>query len=313
MRKFLAAIIVLALVLGLGTVVSAVEQNYEDDSTMTFTKSMTKQGVNPAETFNFTITPKEGAPAFNPAAFTIAVSQGEESATAVVGLPTFESVGVYEYTITETPGNTAGMTYDALAKTLKITVINNPEYDPSVTGSPKFLRLVTVTIIDGTNKIKVENFKNKFEAGNLEITKTVTGALGDKDREFNVTITLTVPSGKTIANDTVKVDGTALAFTSGVATINTTIKHGQTINITNIPYGVTYTVVEEDLADYVESGEVKTATPVDSEEQEVDLVNDNDTEIETGISLDNLPYILTMLVAFSGLVLFVVRRVRFSS
>ena len=169
---------------------------------------------------------------------------------------------------------------------------------------------------------KLDTFTNTFSAGKLAITKTVTGNLGDKEREFNIIITLTAPKNEDDSfrdiKNTVQVDGVDVTFTSGVAKLNKTIKHGQTINITNIPYGVTYTVTEEDYTEapdnytsptynFSDEGEVRI---IDNSAETVGITNHKEGNVETGIFLDNIPYIMIILVAVGGLVGFTVRKRR---
>ena len=315
MKKLLIVLLTIAMVLGMSGVAFATENGNGDQTTdwtqVTINKNITLTNtgtVNPAETFNFTIGAGTGlrdgksvpAPAFTPNTFTINVDKGGVTGTADINLPTFTGVGVYTYPITEATGNTAGMTYDNVAKSLVVTVINNP-------NGEGFIRLVTIAGQDGE---KVDSFENTFSAGDLVISKEVTGNMGDKERYFNITITLQVPAGQTIADDTVKIDGADVVFNDNLAVINTTIKHNQTINITNLPYGVTYKVEEASYVDegYTTTGEVKEEISMANDLAEVDIVNNKGTEINVGVTLDNLPYVFTLVMALGGLVVFVLRK-----
>ena len=141
MKKLLIVLLTIAMVLGMSGVAFATENGNGDQTTdwtqVTINKNITLTNtgtVNPAETFNFTIGAGTGlrdgksvpAPAFTPNTFSISVAQGGETASANINLPIFNGVGVYTYPITETAGNTAGMTYDIVPKDLVVTVINNP-------------------------------------------------------------------------------------------------------------------------------------------------------------------------------------------
>jgi hypothetical protein len=161
---------------------------------------------------------------------------------------------------------------------------------------------------------KVEGFVNTFSAGNLVITKTVEGNLGDKTKEFDITVTLNKPAEKNI--DTVKVvyDGgkyedVPVTFTGNTAVLDLQIKHGDTITIANLPYGVTYTVDEDDYSSegYVATGEVLEPLAIGAV-NDVVLLNTNETLVPTGINLDNLPYILILGAATLGLVGFTMKK-----
>lgn len=76
--------------------------------------------------------------------------------------------------------------------------------------------------------------KNDPIVGNLAVQKTVAGNAGDKDREWNFTVTL---SDKGISGT---YDG--MSFKDGVATF--TLKHNQTMTAMGLPAGISYTVTE---------------------------------------------------------------------
>lgn len=76
--------------------------------------------------------------------------------------------------------------------------------------------------------------KNDRIVGNLAVQKTVAGNAGDKDREWNFTVTL---SDKGISGT---YDG--MSFKDGVATF--TLKHNQTMTAMGLPAGISYTVTE---------------------------------------------------------------------
>ena len=94
------------------------------------------------------------------------------------------------------------------------------------------------------------------------------------------------------------------------------LKHGETITIANLPYGVTYTVVEDDYtteakggydeASYVWSDE--TNKKIDSETDTVVITNNKGVTVDTGINLDSLPYIMILAVAALGMVGFVAKK-----
>lgn len=72
--------------------------------------------------------------------------------------------------------------------------------------------------------------------GSLTITKEVTGTNGDRNKEFNFTITL----------DNKNINGTYsnVVFKDGVAKV--TLKHGEKVTITRLPSDVGYTVTEDE-------------------------------------------------------------------
>lgn len=112
----------------------------------------------------------------------------------------------------------------------------------------------TVTVGDNSYKTNTTNDGDKPGTGDLTISKTVTAAEGetpDHDKSFSFTITLKDAGGNplqgryayTIAGG----ESQTLALDSGVAKIE--LKHGQSVTITGLPEGASYSVAEESYAD----------------------------------------------------------------
>ena len=246
------------------------------------------------------------APDFSPATFTIDVSQGGTIGTANINLPTFSRVGVYTYPLTETAGTAAGMNYDTATYYLVVTVINNPDFGKD--GEPEFLRVLTLT---DDNNVKRDSFKNSFNAGNLTINKVVTGNYSDPDDEFTVTVTLTPITGKTLKADPIVATG-AKSFnqdkTTGVVTITYTVKKDSAFTIENVPYDINYNVVESaNTLDYTVTYENPSGL-MDASVETTNITNSRDKDIVTGINLDNLPFVILLVSALGGIVVFTIKK-----
>jgi pilin isopeptide linkage protein len=305
MKKLLGIVLALALVLTMNAVAFA-----EEDTSVAITKKV--EVVNdgtakPAETFTFTVGTGSGvrdgvavtAPAFTDTPFTITVGADDTEATENIDLPTFTQVGVYTYPITETAGNTAGMVYDTNEYKLVVTVINNP-------AGNGFLRVVTLT---DENNVKKDDFENEFYAGDLTINKVITGNYADPEDEFEITVTVTPDEEKVINPAPIVWNTEDVTVDNGVYTAVYTLKGGDSVTIQNLPYDVSYTVVETEDARYDEpqydenvSGRINAAAI------ETIITNSRDIEIATGINLDSLPYFIILAVAIGGLALFIIRR-----
>ncbi|QIB69343.1 hypothetical protein Ami103574_08400 [Aminipila butyrica] len=116
------------------------------------------------------------------------------------------------------------------------------------------------TITDET-KSYTASFTNTRDIGQLMISKTVTGNQGDKNKEFNFTLSLMNTSLDVAVKlfDYVKSDSATGNTTNGSIASGgiVTLAHGQTITIADIPAGTDYTVAEED---YTAVGYKTTAT-----------------------------------------------------
>ena len=161
---------------------------------------------------------------------------------------------------------------------------------------------------------KTDLFDNSYESGTLAVTKTVTGNLGDKTKYFDVKVTFTAATGEAI-NSTITYSGGkyAQAVTVANGEANIQVKHGDTVTFTNVPEGVTWKVEETsytsegyDAATYSTQEKAMAAGAADT----CTITNNKDVTVDTGISLDSLPYILIVAVVLGAAVVMVVNKRR---
>lgn len=325
MKKVLSAVLAATMVMSMSMTAFAEEtKTYPDTSTVTVSKTykLTNASTkNPAETFEFfglTCTGVENAAvgitkdnAPMPTLGAVAYEGGEATSKGAtknitITLPDYTGVGVYTYTFKEVDNGTAGVTYYGKDITLVVTVI---EQDGKVR--------VAAVHTEGEGEAKSSAFDNVYSAGSLSVGKTVTGILGDKKKEFDVKVTFTAPTGDAVKGDIEYVDGTetlkiaADDWTDGKVEKSITLKDGETVNFTNIPYGVEYVVSESDYTgdgydaavyDANKSGIIKAASV------NTMITNNKGGKVDTGINLDNMPYILLLAVAVLGVFGFVFRK-----
>lgn len=332
MKKILAILLVLMMVLvsvaalaAEGDPVTETPDLHQEPTNdiVTITKKYTIEGdtaVNPADVLKFKV---EGTKIENatdnaiqiPAATIANVTVNKAATTASINikLPTYTVVGEYYYTITEEDTGVAGVTYLSKPITMKVQVFQ---------GETGLDRYVTFRI---DNK-KIDSFENKYEAGTLTVSKTVTGSLGDRNKDWTFTVVFTAPDGDTVVGDitatasgaTVPGGWPAADAEARTATATFTLKHGQSVTFSNIPKGVSYVIKEAEAnadgyttkvgsADYVNadgfSGSIAT-----SEDDTAAFNNDKDVEIDTGVALDFVPYVLIMALALAGFVTMKIRR-----
>ena len=326
MKKTTALLLTLTVLLSLCITVFAEgteETVPEDMETVTITKNyeLTNPGtVSPAETFQFTLErtavsdAAEGVTAENmplPEIGSVSYNAGDAggSTTAsrdiTVTLPAYTSVGVYTYTIRETAGNTAGVTYFSKPITLKVTVI---EADGKIR--------VAAVHTEAAGEAKSDNFPNTYSAGNLSFSKNVTGNLGDRSKYFKVTLTLTGDPDKTYA-ESYSVTGGSDSRNPATVSVGSSavfwVKHGERITVNNLPYGVSYTVTEADYAaegystSYSYSDDDKA---ISSAAESVGITNNKGVTVDTGIGTDSLPYIAALVLVLFGLMLLPLRKHR---
>lgn len=324
MKKSLSLALVLILVLTMSVAVFAAD-NQEASFNLTY-KLENADTSNPAETFTFTFTNGQVTDA---AAGTVApsvpdatVSFDAGSATVdglqkqvsvALGGVTWPSVGIYTYDVNQKAGTTAGVNYSDVTAKLKVTVA----WDEA--SSTYYTAFVTLSLADedndGHTDTKTANFENVYSAGSLSVTKNVAGNLGDRSKEFNVRVTFTAPEASAV-NSTISyvVDGEtetiAPVWDGNTASVQIALHHEETVTFTNIPYGVTYNVEEDS---YKNDGydttysDNKTGT-IGKAADTVTITNTKGTDVDTGIVLDSLPYILLIAVALVGVVAFTAKK-----
>lgn len=341
-KRLFAGFLALAMVLCMNLTVFAsgtpsIEGGGPVDS-VTLTKTyqiVNKSTTSPAEDFSFTVTglgvtdATEGININNylPTVTSYETKFGANTAdenndiftnTFTINLPQYDSVGIYTYQIAETAGETMGVTY-AAPITMKVTVVNKK-------GTSGFDCYVALYNQDESKITDDAAFLNKYEAGTLSISKNVEGRLGDKNKYFAFEVTLKLPEGSVKSmNSTIGVGETTYKDNPNTITVGETatfyLKHDETLNLTNIPYGVEYTVEEVGAGTEDKEGENGYFTSVAGEtdssiagaSQTVTFTNTKGGEgytPDTGVYLDNLPYIIVFAGVLAAVAVLVIRRRR---
>lgn len=156
----------------------------------------------------------------------------------------------------------------------------------------------------GTNAT-VQVTVTNYPLPGLTVSKTVNGNMGDRNREFDFTVQAQNSKGQPVS-----VDGTY----EGILVQNGQfkLKHGQSLVIPELPYGVTCTVTESipEEEGYtttvkVDGGEEKSSKTVTVENMNtaavIDFTNTKTLNVPTGIFTDNLPYLMMLAMAAIGL------------
>lgn len=317
--------------------------NVGSDGLVTITKKYTVTGSEekkaPAETFTFTVTPgakvngaektveKSEATTIptmaansneKTVAFTALTEDGTGTFTVDVANLNITKPGMYYYTVTETPSDTAGVDYAAKSM---IMVITAGYADDGEDSSLSYW----AALHDSTNyNDKNSKFENTYTAGSLKVTKKVTGSLGDKDKKFNVDVTFTAPAGKTVKSTITYVNNGAESIAHDAWKLNTTtnqyeakvtveLAHKGSVQFNNIPKDVTYIVEEQDYsgAEYTATYEGDKSGTIANDVKSTTITNHKgDDNIDTGVILDNAPYILMLAVVAGGAMTLVIKKRR---
>ena len=239
----------------------------------------------------------------------------------------YRTVGIYNYKITETNNHTAGVTY-APAIGMKVTVGNASDNDTTV--EVKSVSFWTLKEDGKTFDEKINGddaFENTYTANTLTMTKTVKGDMGDKENDyFTYTLKLTGATGVTYPESYEVKGGTkadnpkTVAVKAGEETTYTfKLKHGDSIYIENLPKDITWSVEETPAEGYTAYTEYcilnKTQGTsyngtTNGQEITAAFTNVKDGEIDTGVILDNAPYIAMLTFVAAGAVFMVIKKRR---
>ena len=302
----------------------------------------------PEKTFAFTFAPVDtetvkANDSINISAVRITLAKDadktEARGTAAIALPAYTRAGVYAYTVKETALSDGGweseeghVICDASAYTMYVYV-NNTD-----TG----VKVSTVTAADKDgNKadwtdgmVFTNRFVRKAKPGaaetDLQITKKVQGAYGDKTKAFNFTVTLTkaavMPEDWTF--DSVEMmygsqKGTGTPAEDGNSAVYTfRLKDGESASFVHLPAGMKYSVKEEGVQGFAPSFENlngNTRQNINGTESK-DLITEEyvirdsgntgtmtntfkDISV-TGIFTDNAPFIVMTALAVIGIAVY---------
>ena len=251
---------------------------------------------------------------------TVKSDDGKSSYTVDISFPTYSKVGVYTYILEEVPPTpkTAGVTYSETPLYVVVTVTNA---EPG-TGSTDTLNTTVAVHQGSTTGTKDATFTNEFGLGKLTVTKSVSGNLASNTKKFSIDVTFT---GENVSSPiTYTVAGGAeqtVDLTKQPVVIE--LANGESAVFTNIPAGMTYSVVEEDKhiaqdgqdittteEGYTVTYEKASGTITAGDDITAKVMNEKKTDIDTGVILDSLPYVLILVAVLGAAVLAVVNKRR---
>ena len=295
-------------------------------TSLTVTKAATKDNVVDTTTeFDFTLT--LGSESKN-------VTWSKSSAT---GVTTSDSVANTPYRFKLKGGESitfSGISVDDNNVTVTEDDYTTKHYTTTVDGRTGREITIPATTLkqnqkDGT--VTTVEFTNAYTTPKLPsmtIQKVVTGAFGERTKEFAFSVELTDKAGA-------KVTGWSHTNQNGARVTDLSsfkLTHGQSVKLENIPIGTTITITESDANEYEtkatnyevnpnkefiyevvadENGNAVLKSRDNSQtvaHNAIVVTNDFDGTPDTGVLLDTLPYLILLAVAVAGGVLVVVRK-----
>lgn len=298
-------------------------------TSLTVTKTATKDGVeDTTEEFDFTLTLGEKSLG---ATWTKGTDHGTVEGTSheftLKGGEsiTFSGISVEDTNVKVTEDNYSAQHYTTTIK------VNDQLVNEAAISADTLKRnqeAGTVTTVEFTNAYTTPKLPS------MTIKKVVTGAFGERTKEFNFSVKLENTTNPTLLNG-VTVSG---AVTNKDNLDSFKLKHGKQVTLENIPIGTTITITETDADEYktkaTDHGESKDRIFVYEvvkgkdgnavlkaknsilgleldrtvKDNAITVTNDFDGNPDTGVLLDTLPYLILLAVAVAGGVLVVVRK-----
>ena len=234
----------------------------------------------------------------------------------------FTSVGIYRYKITQMiPAKTGVVVKSSTTQYQYLDVFVQNKAGGTGLEVAYFVLASTANNTASSTSYtgKSDGFQNTYNSHTLTVKKEVAGNQGNRNQDFYFPITITNSEDTTKKYNYTKTGGTGtFTFTSGTSqTIS--LKHGETIEITGLTAGDTYTVSEDPADGYTTTYKIDTGneTPYTtaltdsiSADRTITFINTKNASTPTGVILTFMPYILMILAGFVVASLFLRRKRR---
>ncbi len=236
------------------------------------------------------------------------------TAKQLFGDTEFTKPGTYNFTLTEVKGTNPNIVYSKDSYTVTVTVAWSDKYP-----AEKVAEVKSVKVRNAAGEKADSDFQNTPAANDsLKVSKTVAGTAANTDDIFSYVLTITGAKG---SYDVVDQDGKPLAKVEAGADYKFNLKHGQSIEVKNLPEGAGYTVTEDDDPNYEENVAVnstdfakgRVATGTIEKKNEVAYKNTRGFAADTGITMNTIPAVVAGGVVVAGAVTLVISRRRRSS
>lgn len=159
--------------------------------------------------------------------------------SAVLDVSKFTAPGIYRYKITQQKPALDGLNVTNGALFLDVYVENN--------GTGYVVKGCTLSAEAGSGK-KTDGFVNDYATHKLTIKKIVAGNQGDKNKDFQFTVSLSGATGETYKYVKVKKDGTSTSgdVANSGSTVSVNLRDGDCIIFYGLSSEDTYAVTEGD-------------------------------------------------------------------
>ena len=253
-----------------------------------------------------------------------APNNGQQTTSIDIGfdMTKFSAPGTYSYTLQEVASGVPGMSDDTTKYTLNVVVVNATPDDPNGT-------YVIQSAALGNGESKTATITDRYTTYDLTLDKTVTGDFGNKNTSFAFTISFDSNDDNAVSftrSDT----NASVSFENSAASVEVSLKHGETVTFTGLPAGVTYNISEAENendtgytttitgngVNYSEGAEEISGTTANGDvvvnesasDVAVHYENNKASSPATGIVMNVAPYALLVVVAAAGCFVFMRKR-----
>lgn len=210
----------------------------------------------------------------------------------------FTAPGTYNFTVKEIAGSNPNIVYDGTKYNVEVVVSMPDDYPETKTP---VIREIKAKANAGA-KADQAAFANTAQANDsLTVSKKVAGTAANTEDEFSYTLKIEGAQG---SYDAVKGNDKFTVEAGKDFTFN--LKHGESIEIKNLPDGAKYTVVEADT-DYTEknvadgvAGGAQADGTIKAGGSAVAYTNEKGFAPATGINSDTMPFVFGGLVVVAG-------------
>lgn len=246
-----------------------------------------------------------------------------------VVLPTYTHAGIYKYQVKEFVGSATGVGYDSTTVyTMTVGVVNSGDSlvvrEIIVDKDGKLQNTAStsssnddITTVAGNDFVFNNTYFKTISGKSLEIKNQVAGDYADKTKPFSYKLTVTKNPLDTATSYNTSIEGKTLTFNEGVAVLEFTLKHGESLTISNMVAGASYTVeqtLETGYTTTINSDDTDTDGKIEGVLGEtgvtVAYLNTYGQVAPTGISLNNSPFLLMIGVSAMFLLLLFVTKKR---
>ena len=154
------------------------------------------------------------------------------------------------------------------------------------------------------NVILVGSWSLESLVKDVSITKIVSGNLGDRSRDFDFSVTCSEAMGA----------GTGYTLSSDHKTATFDLHHNESVVLKDVPIGSTLTVSETAVNGYtttIKANNVDVSagyTVINGTGQNITVTNTKSGIVDSGIIMDNLPYVILLEIALFGGAILLLRK-----